>query len=176
MFALGGNYADPESFSRLCAAVSPPLLSQLKHITLAGRINHLRAMNESWNGVPFACPHLSLHTLVIVPRRPAQYDFHHAELADLSSAHTLSYILSETLKNLHCVQRLVVRNENECFNEVVWKVTYRSMVNRLRMWGGKLCSCRFRNGDGWFEVLVEGRDADPHVYRDADGEFERLMV
>ncbi|THX36224.1 hypothetical protein D6D10_06869 [Aureobasidium pullulans] len=175
-FAIGGNYADPEAFSRLCTANLPaPLISQLKHITLVGRINRLRALNESWNGVPFGCQHLSLETLVLVPRRPAQYDRHYAEIADLDSAHTLSYTLSETLKNLHNVERVVVRNEDECFNEVVWKVIYRSMISRLLRWGGKLCSCRFREGEGWFEVLVDGRDADPDVYSDADKEFQRLV-
>ncbi|KAG9652185.1 hypothetical protein KCU64_g8458, partial [Aureobasidium melanogenum] len=175
-FAIGGLYADPEAFARLCTAnLPPPLAKQLRHITLVGRINRLRALNESWNGIPFGNPHLSLETLVLVPRRPAQYDRHYAEIADLDSAHTLSYTLSETLKNLHNVQRLVVRNEDDCFNDVVWKVIYRSLISRLLRWGGKLCSCRFREGDGWFEILVDGRDADPEVYRDADTVFQRIM-
>jgi hypothetical protein len=38
-----------------------------------------------------------------------------------------------------------------------------------------LCSCRFREGDGWFEILVDGRDADSDVYRDADTEFQRVI-
>lgn len=175
-FTVGGIYADPEAFARLCTAnLSPPLAKQLRHITLVGRINRLRALNESWNGIPFGNPHLSLETLVLVPRRPAQYDRHYAEIADLDSAHTLSYTLSETLKNLHNVQRVVVRNEDDCFNAVVWKVIYRNLISRLLRWGGKLCSCRFREGDNWFEVLVDGREADPEVYRDADMEFQRVI-
>jgi hypothetical protein len=175
-FTIGGLYADPEAFSHLCEANLPPLLAkELRHITLVGRINRLRALNESWNGIPFGSPHLSLETLVLIPRRPAQYDRHYAEIADLDSAHTLSYTLSETLKNLHNVKRVIVRNEDDCFNAVVWKVIYRNLISRLLRWGGKLCSCRFREGDGWFEVLVDGRDADPDVYRDADTEFQRVI-
>jgi hypothetical protein len=175
-FAIGAHCAHPDAFSRLCTTnLSPPLVSQLRHITLVGRINHLRALNESWNGVPFANPHLSLQTLLLVPRRPVQYDLHHAEMADLSTAHTISYILSETLKNLHRVERVIVRNENDCFNDLVWKVIYTSMISRLLRWGGKLCSCRFRRGHGWFEVLPDGRHADPELFKDADQEFRRLM-
>jgi ferredoxin-thioredoxin reductase catalytic subunit len=175
-FIIGGPYADPEDFKRLCTTnISPLLAKQIRHITLVGRINRLRALNESWNGIPFGCRHLSLETLVLVPRRPAQYDRHYAEIADLDSAQTLSYTLSETLKNLHNVKRVIVRNEDECFNAAVWKVVYRNLISRLLRWGGKLCSCRFREGDGWFEVLVDGRNADPVVYRDADTEFQRVI-
>ncbi|KAI4745866.1 hypothetical protein E4T50_03855 [Aureobasidium sp. EXF-12298] len=175
-FTVGGIYADPEAFGRLCtASLSPSLARELRHITLVGRINRLRALNESWNGIPFGNQHLTLETLVLVPRRPAQYDRHYAEIADLDSAHTLSYTLSETLKNLHNVERVVVRNEDDCFNAVVWKVIYRNLISRLLRWGGKLCSCRFREGDNWFEVLVDGRDADPDVYSDADTEFQRVI-
>jgi hypothetical protein len=175
-FIIGGPYADPEDFKRLCTTnISPLLAKQIRHITLVGRINRLRALNESWNGMPFGCRHLSLETLVLIPRRPAQYDRHYAEIADLDSAQTLSYTLSETLKNLHNVKRVIVRNEDDCFNAVVWKVVYRNLISRLLRWGGKLCSCRFREGDGWFEVLVDGRDADPVVYRDADTEFQRVI-
>lgn len=47
-FAIGGIYAGPEPFSRLCnAALSPPLMAHVRHITLVGRINRLRVMNES---------------------------------------------------------------------------------------------------------------------------------
>ncbi|CAD0114604.1 unnamed protein product [Aureobasidium uvarum] len=175
-FTVGGLYADPEAFARLCTAnLSPTLAKQLRHITLVGRINRLRALNECWNGMPFGNPLLSLETLVLVPRRPAQYDRHYAEIADLDSAHTLSYTLSETLKNLHNVERVIVRNEDECFNDVVWKVIYRSLISRLLRWGGKLCSCRFREGNGWFEILVDGRGADPEVYSDADTVFQRII-
>lgn len=178
-FSLSGDYADPERFSRLCnASLSPSLVSQLRHITLVGRIPRFRALNELWNGVPFANPHLSLKTLVIVPRRPASYDIHHAEIADQSSAHTLAYILSETLKSLRGVERIIVRNEDGCFNDSMWTLIYTSMINRLLLWAGKLCSCSFRwdhDQGKWFEVLVDGRSADPQVYKDAAHEFQRLM-
>ncbi|KAI5243421.1 hypothetical protein E4T47_02125 [Aureobasidium subglaciale] len=72
-FVLGGNYADPEAFARLCNVnLPPPRVSDIKHITLVGRINRLRALNEAWNGLPFGNSHLRLTTLVIVPRRPAR--------------------------------------------------------------------------------------------------------
>jgi len=179
-FAVSGDYADPERFSRLCnASLSPSLVSQIRHITLVGRIPRLRALNELWNGMPFGNPHLALKTLVIVPRRPASYDFHHADIADQSSAYTLAYILSETLKSLRGVERIIVRNEDECFKDSMWRLIYRSMINRLLLWAGKLCSYGFRwdhEQGKWFEVLVDGRSADPEVYNDTAQEFQRIMA
>ena len=40
----------------------------------------------------------------------------------------------------------MVKNDG-CFNEVVWRLFYRSFVYRLWRWGGAACGIRFESGE-----------------------------
>ena len=59
-----------------------------------------------------------------------------------------------------------VRNQG-CFNEVVWKLVYRSLVYRIWRWGGERCGVRFLcNGEdeeGWFRVWLKDGDEGSEV-------------
>ncbi|GAB7354654.1 hypothetical protein MBLNU459_g5084t1 [Dothideomycetes sp. NU459] len=188
-FALSGPCAAPATFARLLAPLSRPQRRHLRHLSLTARISHLRALNEQWCAGPaFDCPDLALATLTIVPRRAHAVEPHYAEVADLNMSHTLAYILAETLKTLRGVRRLVVRNDDGCFNPDVWRLVYRSLVYRLWKWGGSLCGLSFRHDrserEAWFEVLIGGKDglenedgdaADGGEWRDSWDEVERLV-
>ena len=179
-FILSGPYATPEYFERIVAPLSAEQVRHIRHITLTGRINNLRALNESWNGVPFNDPNIHLSTLTIVPRRPQNHESQYAEIADLSQSHTLAHLLAETLKTLRGIDRIIVRNDEECFNPIVWRLVYRSLVYRLWNWGGANLGLKFRpdpsDQHAWFEILL-GSDAssDDEDWREADQEVERLL-
>jgi hypothetical protein len=102
----------------------------------------------------------------MIPRRAEVHANPYAEIADLSQSHTLAYIFSETLKGLRRVKCLEVRNEG-CFNEVVWRLFYRSLVYRMWRWGGGKCGIRFESGEArpegtlleenrWFRAYMSG--------------------
>ena len=157
-FTLSGPYADPDSFASRAA----PLLTRtpdskitsIRHITLRGRISHLRALNERWNGLPFGQSRLHLQTLTLVPKKPECHSSAYAEVADLSQSHTLAYIVAETAKTLRQVRCVVVRNEG-CFGEVVWRLVYRSLVYRVWRWAGPRAGLRFECSG---ELVEEGRE------------------
>ncbi|KAK4541831.1 hypothetical protein LTR36_007363 [Oleoguttula mirabilis] len=160
-FHLTGPTASPDLFAHQSRPLTPAQLGALRHLTLTARISHLRALNEAWAGQPFGHPSLRLDTLVLIPRRPDCSMSAYAEVADLSQSHNLAYILSETLKGLRNVGVVEVRNLG-CFNEVVWRVVYRSLVYRMWRWGGGRCGVRFEcsgeDGEGeggapWFRAV-----------------------
>lgn len=182
LFSLSGPSATPSYFTRLLAPLSAPQIAHLKHLSITSRISHLRALNEQWTTHPFNNEALSLETLTVIPRRAHAAESHYAEVADLSQSHTLAYILAETLKTLRGVRRLIVRNDEACFNPVVWRLVYRSLVYRLWRWGGSLCGLSFRQDgserEAWFEVLIgdkEGEDGDEGQWRDSWDEVNRLI-
>nr|POE94442.1 hypothetical protein CFP56_16682 [Quercus suber] len=160
-FHITGDNSQPELFNQLSRPLPPSKLHAIRHLTLTARVTHLRALNESWCGLPFGHVHLCLDTLTIVPRKPDASATCFGEIADLSQSHTLAYVLAETLKQLRNVRILEVRNHG-CFNEVVWRIVYRGLVFRLWRWGGAKCGVRFECGpegageadDGWFRVHI----------------------
>ena len=159
-FHLSGPHADPDCFAALAAPLTTPnpttnnKLPSLRHLTLTARITHLRALNERWNGLPFGHSALHLDTLTLIPRKPECHTSAYAEVADLSQSHTLAYIVAETAKTLRQVRCLVVRNEG-CFNEVVWRLVYRSLVYRIWRWAGPRAGLRFECSG---ELVEEGRE------------------
>jgi len=180
VFNLPGPYATPEYFNSLLTPLSVDKISHIRHITLTGRINNLRALNESWNGRPFDNPNLYLSTLTIIPRRPQSHGAQYAEVADLSQSHTLAYVLAESLKSLKGVERIIVRNDEECFNPIVWRLVYRSLVYRLFKWGSVNLGLKFRqDGSGdeaWFEILLDPAIATVEDgWNDAPTEIQSLM-
>lgn len=114
-----------------------------------------------------------------MPRRPVSQDAY-SHVADLSQSHTLAYILSETLKGLKGVEKVVVRNEENAFSEAVWRLVYRGSVWRLWRWAGSSVGLMFRRdgsgADAWFEILVglHGRPEDG--WREAHEEIQRLII
>lgn len=160
-FHITGDTTYPDVFDLRSRPLSGSLHA-VRHITLTARIAHLRALNEAWAGLPFGHPNLSLDTLTIVPRRPDASTTCFGEIADLSQSHTLAYVFAETLKQLRNVRVLEVRNSG-CFNEVVWRIVYRSLVFRMWRWGGARCGVYFDCGpegkgktdDGWFRVYID---------------------
>lgn len=150
-------------------------VAAIRHLMLTAKISHLRAMNETWGGLPFGNPSLDLETLTIVPKRPdASFSLYH-QVADLSQGHTLAYILTETFKCLKNVRVVLVKNRG-CFNEGVWRLVYRSLVYRIWRWGGGRCGIRFEcseneegEGDEWFKVWFkdgeEGTEVGEEVVR-----------
>ncbi|KAK0312183.1 hypothetical protein LTR01_003097 [Friedmanniomyces endolithicus] len=182
-FHLAGPLADPENFALRSRLLSPAKLGAIRHLTLTARISHLRALNETWAGLPFGSPELQLETLTIVPRRPDCSSGAYAEVADLSQSHTLAYVFTETFKGLRGVGVVEVRNQG-CFNDVVWRILYRGVVYRLFRWGGGECGVRFEcsaeDGGGeqeaWFRVLFQGsreggNEVGAEVRRLAGGEL-----
>lgn len=178
VFSLPGYYASPEYFSKIISPLSSMQVQHIRHITLTGRINNMHALNESWNGIAFDNPDLHLETLTIIPRRP-QTDSAYAHIADLSQSHALAYTLSETLKKLKGVDRIIVRNDDEAFSDTVWKLVYRGSVWRLWKWAGGNVGLKFRQDpssrNAWFEILngIDGRPEDG--WREAHEEVERLI-
>ncbi|KAI5368392.1 hypothetical protein Slin15195_G035260 [Septoria linicola] len=145
-FHVSGDATYPDLFDIRSRPLSPAKIGAIKHLTLTARISHLRPLNEAWAGLPFGHPSLSLDTLTIIPKRPEVDAGALAEIADLSQSHTLAYILGETLRGLRNVKCIEVIND-KCFNEVVWRLFYRSLVYKLWRWGGYKCGIRFENGD-----------------------------
>lgn len=173
-FHITGERSYPDCFAARAGVLRDAKVSALRHITLTSRIASLRALNETWEGLPFGNPALDLETLTIVPTRADSSRSAYQEVADLSMSHTLAYIFAETLKGLRNVKMVQVQNRG-CFNEVVWKLVYRSLVYRTWRWGGGRCGLRFQcseddlNGDEWFKVWlkdgVEGREVGDEVVR-----------
>lgn len=145
-FHVNGDCSYPDVFDLRSRPLSTAKISAIRHLTLSAKISNLRALNEAWDNHPFGHPSLQLETLTIVPNRPEVHAPAFVEIADLSQSHTLSYIFSETLKGLRNVAAIEVRNHN-CFNEVVWKLFYRSLVYRMWRWGGGQCGVRFESGE-----------------------------
>lgn len=173
-FSLPSTYALPDLFDLRSRTLSPTKLRALKHLTLTAKTSHLRALNEAWDSLPFGHPSLRLETLTIVPTRADARNSAYAEVADLSQSHTLAYVFAETLKGLRNVGVLTVVNEG-CFNEVVWRLVYRSLVYRMYRWGGICCGVRFECSEDeekmWFRAFLEkggavgGREVGEEVCR-----------
>ena len=187
IFHLPGPMADPLAFAHKTSHMRPRTKSAIRHIVLSGRISHLRALNETWDSLPFGDEDLFLETLTLVPHRPETayiqpYTQPYTEVADLSQCHTLAYILTETLKGLRNVGTVIVRNEG-CFNAVIWRLAYRGLVYRLWKWGGRLSDLRFKEDEEEQTISVRcGRDmatsrraADDKAWRDACEEMKRLL-
>lgn len=182
IFHLHSLASQPEQFALLTQPLSTPKLSALKHLTLTARITQLRALNETWDGRPFACSTLNLATLTLVPRRPSAVHTAWAEVAELDQCHTLAHVLAETLKTLGRVEEVRVMNSG-CFGEGVWKLVYRHLVFKVWKWGGRDCGVRFECSSGaegeveggWFRAFLgeavgegegcKGRDAAVEAYR-----------
>lgn len=169
-FHIDGECAYPEVFAHRARSLSAAQLGAIRHLTVSARISHLRALNETWNGVPFGHEALHLDTLTILPSRPECHSTALAEIADLSQSHTLAYIFCETLKGLRSVACVQVRNHG-CFNEVVWRLFYRSLVYRLWRWGGAKNGIRFESGETrpggseckenqWFKAFLTEREGE----------------
>ncbi|EME47002.1 hypothetical protein DOTSEDRAFT_50505 [Dothistroma septosporum NZE10] len=165
---VDGDFAYPDVFDLRSRPLAPTKIAAIRHITISARTSKLRALNEAWCGLPFGHPSLRLETLTIVPNRAECHIRSMGEIADLSQSHTLAYSLSETMKSLRNVKCLIVRNDG-CFNEVVWRLFYRSFVYRLWRWGGAICGIRFESGETqpggsavrdnqWFRVYTEDGD------------------
>lgn len=137
-------------------------------------------MNESWDGFPFGHRDLRLATLTIIPTRADPGGSAYREVADLSQSHTLAHIFAETLKKLRNVGVLQVRNSG-CFNEVMWKLVYRSTVYGMWRWGGGRCGVRFEcsgeevegTGEEWFCAWI-GEEGDRKGFEVGD-EVVRLV-
>jgi len=157
-FHITGDCSYPDLFDLRSRPLSPTKIGAIRHLTLTARISHLRALNEAWAGLPFGHPSLGLETLTIVPRRPDCSNTAYAEVADLSQSHTLAYIFAETLKGLKNIRVVEVRNQG-CFNDVVWRIVYRSLVYRMWRWGGETCGVRFEASLDGAEVAGGERDA-----------------
>lgn len=181
-FHIVGETAHPNSFAARCASMPEGKVGAIRHLTLTARISHLRAMNETWGGLPFGNPCLELDTLTIVPKRPDASWSAYAEIADLSQSHTLAYIFAETFKRLRNVRVVCVKNR-ACFNEVVWRLVYRSLVYRIWRWGGGRCGIKFlasdeeeEQGKEWFKIFLkdtgEGRECGEEVVRLVGGSGE----
>lgn len=162
---VDGELAYPDVFDLRSRPLTPAKIGAIRHITISARTSKLRALNEAWCGLPFGHPSLRLETLTIVPNRAECHIRSMGEIADLSQSHTLAYSLSETMKSLRNVKCIIVRNDG-CFNEVVWRLFYRSFVYRLWRWGGAICGIRFESGERgaggsgkaenqWFRVYME---------------------
>ncbi|KAF4547933.1 Hypothetical protein D9617_34g041130 [Elsinoe fawcettii] len=177
LFHLIGAVADPVAFANLTSHLPPGHKSAIRHIVLTARISHLRCLNESWNALPFGDSDFYLETLTLVPRRPETSMSPYAEVADLSQCHTLAYILAETLKGLRNVGVVIVRNDG-CFNEVIWRLAYRSLVFRLWKWGGRLLDLKFREDESGetFEVLCTRTKKEAEAgWMDVQAELNRLI-
>ncbi|EMC96441.1 hypothetical protein BAUCODRAFT_33794 [Baudoinia panamericana UAMH 10762] len=180
-FHISGECTYPDLFNIKSRPLNPSKIGAIRHLTLTARISHLRALNETWGGLPFGHAGLDLDTLTIIPRRPDCSTSAYAEVADLSQSHTLAYIFAETLKSLRNVGAVEVRN-SACFNDVVWRIVYRSLVYRTWRWGGECCGVRFEASpdadnerDAWFKVHFgdgkTGSDVGEEVIRLAGGEM-----
>lgn len=183
LFHLTGSAADPVVFATLASHLPLSHRQAVRHIVLSARISHLRSMNETWNALPFGSGDFFLETLTLVPRRPEIHERAWAEVADLSQSHTLAYILGETLKSLRHVGIVIVCNEG-CFNEVIWQLTYRSLVFRLWKWGGRLCELKVCENEaekcfaikcnGWPNTRADDLN-DTRTWKDIGEELNRLV-
>lgn len=178
-FDVTGESAKPECFALGTATLRESKVAALRHITLTARISHLRSMNEDWRGVPFGHTGLELETLTIVPTKADCSMASYREVADLSQVHTLAYILAESAKGLRNVRVLKVENRG-CFNEVVFKLVYRSLVYRIFRWAGRESGIRVLCNDedvehaaGWFHVLL--KDDAPGDWREVGVEVDRFL-
>lgn len=173
-FHVSGESCYPDCFSARVAHMREDKIKSIRHVTLTARIANLRALNETWHGLPFNNPRLSLDSLTIIPTKPDASRSCYAEVADLSQTHTLAYVLAETFKRLRNVGVVHVRNSGT-FNAVVWRLVYRSLVWRVFQWGGDRCGLRFwssgeEEGREWFTVWLgegqeEGNDVGDEVIR-----------
>ena len=169
-FHVTGENSYPDCFALRCSSsLRDDKLAAIRHITLTAKTAHLRALNETWGGLPFGNPALDLETLTVIPKRPDTSHTAYAEVADLSQSHTLAYIFAETLKTLRNVRVVQIRNAG-CFNDVVWRLVYRSLVYRIWRWGGGRCGLRFQcsgeeeeNGEQWFRVWLKEGDEGSEV-------------
>ncbi|PNS21031.1 2-methylcitrate synthase, mitochondrial [Sphaceloma murrayae] len=177
-FHLIGAVADPVAFANLTSHLPADHRQAIRHIVLTARISHLRNLNETWNALPFGHSDFFLETLTLVPCRPETHLSAYAEVADLSQCHTLAYILAETLKGLRNVGVVSVRNEG-CFNELIWRLAYRSLVFRLWKWGGRLLDLKFREDtkEQCFEVLctITKKEDGTEGWKDVQTELTRLI-
>jgi hypothetical protein len=178
-FDVTGERAKPDCFALHASTLRESKVLALRNITLTARISHLRSMNEDWRGFPFGHPELTLDTLTIVPTKADCSLSSYREVADLSQVHTLAYILAETVKGLRNVRVLQVENRG-CFNEVVFKLVYRSLVYRLFRWAGRESGIRVRcnneeeeNPVGWFHVLL--REDASGEWREVGEEVDRFL-
>lgn len=183
-FHVSGDSSYPGLFDLRSRPLSRAKLGAIRQLTLTARISHLRALNEAWSNLPFGHPSLHLDKLTIVPNRAEVHAPALAEIADLSQSHTLAYIFCETLKGLRHVKCIEVLNQG-CFNEVVWKLFYRSLIYRLWRWGGADCGIRFESGEEreggnalgenqWFRAYLDmderrGSDCGEEVFRMVGG-------
>jgi hypothetical protein len=184
-FHLSSTLALPDHFDLASRPLAMTKLSAIKHLTLTAKISHLRALNETWAGLPFGHPSLKLDTLTIIPQRPDASHSAYAHIADLSQSHTLAYVFGETLKNLKNVSVLTVVNAG-CFKDGVFEICYRSLVCRMSRWGGPCCGVKFAEGGctgtlgyggeesrghAWFKVFLgeghgdNGREAGQEICR-----------
>ena len=136
-------------------------------------------MNEDWRGYPFGHPDLELETLTIVPTKADCTHTSYREVADLSQVHTLAYILAETVKGLRNVRVIQVENRG-CFNEVVFRLVYRSLVYRMFRWAGRECGLRVVCNDeeaesvaGWFRVSL--KEEVVGEWREVGDEVDRFL-
>ena len=174
-FHVVGEASHPERFAEQFQ-MRDAKVAAIRHLMLTAKISHLRAMNETWGGLPFGQPSLELETLTIVPTRPDASSSAYRDIAHLSQGSTLAYILGETVKCLKNVRCVIVKNRG-CFDEGVWRVVYRSLVYQIWRWGGGKCGIRFECcnekevalGDEWFRVWLqdgeEGSEVGEEVMR-----------
>lgn len=179
-FDVTGESAKPNCFAMYCSTLRDSKVSALRHITLTARISYLRSMNEDWRGSPFGNAQLELDTLTIVPTKADCSMTSYREVADLSQVHTLAYILAESAKGLRNVRVLKVENRG-CFNGVVFKLVYRSLVYRLFRWAGRESGIRVlcndeddENAAGWFHVLLKD-DGLAGDWREVGTEVDRFL-
>ncbi|KAI9663078.1 MAG: hypothetical protein M1821_008126 [Bathelium mastoideum] len=95
--------------------LSPTLGPSVRHIVLRAKITHLRPLAEAWAGQAFGHAALRLATLTILPQRPAAFGAaaaSYAEVAALSQAHTLAFVVAEMVVALErgAVRKVVVRD------------------------------------------------------------------
>ncbi|GAB7359137.1 hypothetical protein MBLNU230_g5204t1 [Neophaeotheca triangularis] len=179
-FTLQTHQTHPSTLSPKLAVLRKPLLHSIRHLRLSATVHDLRALNETWETLPFGCRNLHLSSLTIRPQNPASAlvetdmdtdtDTSAAGVADVSNAHTLAYILAESLKRLRQVGRVVVVNEGFC-GVGGWGLVYRALVWRLWRWGGGGSGFRLARGEGWFVVFLDG-GCERKVIRDGEDEGE----
>ncbi|OQN96473.1 hypothetical protein B0A48_17529 [Cryoendolithus antarcticus] len=142
IYHLPSSLCDPSDFFQRTRCLSPAKLSALTHLTLSAKIGSLRVLNESWQNLPFGHPSLRLQKLTLIPLRPDAAKSVWGEIADLSQAHTLAYILGETFRGLRNVAEVEVLNR-DYFRSGVWELVYRTLCYRMFRWGGSKCGVRF---------------------------------
>lgn len=169
IFHLYGTSALPEEFLCRIKSLSSYQIKAIRTLRLTAKISHLRALNETWQGLPFGHSLLYLDRLVITPMRPDVTTSCYAEVADLSQCHVLAYVLTEALKSMKNLRVLEVQNAG-CFNEHIWKLLYRGLIYQLWRWGGSRCGMRFVQEHDYFRVMIgedwqEGNEAGDELAR-----------